>query len=59
MPEQLIEAAHAYALHAITCEKCSNACCDICEEGLRLLHEFHVSLRALQQRQTAKGDFDA
>lgn len=58
MPE-LIETAHAYALHSVTCKKCSNINCRLCPDGRRLLAEFYKLLCQTQRRQTEKGGFDS
>lgn len=59
MPEELIEAAHQYTLHAMDCKVCSNPHRCLCADGVRLLNEFQSALSALQSRQNTKGDYDA
>lgn len=47
MPDEVVEAAHVFALHTTQCKTCVNPTCDLCPQGLVLLKCFHDALNAM------------
>lgn len=47
MPDEVIDTAHLFALHAQACPICSRPDHELCAEGLRLLKMFHDALNGM------------
>lgn len=49
---EVVEAAHLYAIHATSCQTCSDPSHEVCAEGLKLLQDFQAALNATLSRRT-------
>lgn len=56
MPDEVVDAAHQYAVHSLDCKTCQDCGNDLCPDGLALLERFQSALHGMLAQPKTKYD---